>query len=145
VFAHSLGLTQSTENPMPKADQPNITVADAPLAPHAKPSAEYANYATKLADANASAADLMRDIRAAATYLNKLHGYSLMVFAHMTGLHKNSVMRLSDPTWMPKPETLQQLDKLIVRAEAKRRGRSSRARRSNAAGRQGDERKRWGR
>ena len=31
-------------------------------------------------------------------------------------------MRLSNPIWIPRPETLGILDKLIVRAAAKRRG-----------------------
>src|SRR5580704_5839417 len=90
--------------------------------PQAVRSQHYTDYAVKLAAANAAAASLMREVRAVAAYLQEDHGYSLTSFEAVTGLHKNSLMRLMDPIWVPKPPTLQKLDKLIARAEAKRRG-----------------------
>jgi transcriptional regulator with XRE-family HTH domain len=64
----------------------------------------------------------MSEVRAAARYLAKHHGYSLTSLARATGLHRNSLLRLPDKSWTPKSETLRRLEKLIVRAEAKRRG-----------------------
>jgi hypothetical protein len=84
--------------------------------PKAVRSQHYTDYAAKLAAANAAAAVLMREVRAVAAYLQEDHGYSLTSFEAVTGLHKNSLMRLMDPTWVPKPPTLQKLDRLIARA-----------------------------
>jgi hypothetical protein len=107
---------------MPKADQPYSTPAHRSVSRPTEQSPQYAEFAAKLADANAAATALMSNVRAAARYLNRHHGYSLTVFASVTGLHKNSLIRLPDSAWMPKPETLRRLEKLVVRAEAKRRG-----------------------
>ena len=68
------------------------------------------------------AAALTSEVRAAARYLTRHHGYSLTTFASVTGLHKNSLLRLRDKSWTPKPETLRRPEKLVIRAEAKRRG-----------------------
>lgn len=107
---------------MPKANHPNTTKA-APLLSHGpRQTPYYAVVAASLAGSNATAAAFMAEVRAAAMYLRDCHDYSLTVFAAVTGLHKNSVIRLSDPTWIPTQETLQLLDRLIGRAEAKRRG-----------------------
>lgn len=67
-------------------------------------------------------AELMDEIRASATYLRKHHGYSFTSLAECTGLHKNSLLRLKNPAWAPDPATLRKLDKLIIRAAAKRHG-----------------------
>jgi len=107
---------------MPKADQPDTMDAAIPPSYGPRQTAHYAVVAATLAGFDATAAAFMDEVRAAATYLKECHDYSLTVFAAVTGLHKNSVMRLSDPRWMPAPETFQLLDRLIVRAEAKRRG-----------------------
>jgi hypothetical protein len=107
---------------MPKADQPNTMEAATPASYGPKQTAHYAVVAATRAGFDATAAAFMKEVRAAAAYLKEYHGYSLTVFAEVTGLHKNSLMRLSDPTWIPKSETLENLDKLIVRADAKRRG-----------------------
>jgi hypothetical protein len=107
---------------MPKADQPNTMEAAAPPSYGPRQTAHYAVVAATLAGFEATTAAFMSEVRAAATYLRECHAYSLTVFAAVTGLHKNSLMRLSDLAWMPEPETLQLLDQLIVRAEAKRRG-----------------------
>jgi hypothetical protein len=107
---------------MPKADQVDTTEAAAAPGYSLRQTAHYAVVAATLASFEATTAAFMDEVRAAATYLKECHDYSLAVFATVTGLHKNSVMRWSDPTWTPEPDTLQLLDKLIVRAEAKRRG-----------------------
>jgi hypothetical protein len=107
---------------MPKADQPNTMTAATPPSYGPRQTPYYGVVTATLAGFNATVAAFMDEVRAAATYLRDCHDYSLTVFAAVTGLHKNSVIRLSDPTWMPAPETLQLLDRLIVRAEAKRRG-----------------------
>lgn len=107
---------------MPKADQPHtMPIATSPSR-HARPSPQYVELAAKLADANAAAAAFVETARASAKYLRKHHGYSLASFAACTRLHKNSLMRIAEPEWVPKPDTLRKLDTLIIRAEAKRRG-----------------------
>lgn len=83
---------------------------------------QYADFAQQLAATQAAAKALMADIRAAASYLTKKRGYSLTVIASKTGLHKNSVMRLSDRSWFPKPDTLAKLTTLIAEAEGIRSG-----------------------
>jgi hypothetical protein len=108
---------------MPKADQSNTM--EAATTPSCSPiqTAYYTVVAAMQAAFDATAVAFMDEVRASATYLIEHHDYSLTSFSDCTGLHKNSLMRLkNDLTWMPKPETVQQLDKLIVRAEAKRRG-----------------------
>ena len=66
----------------------------------------------------------MNDVRQAVGYLKKYHGYSLTIFACVTGLHKNSLLRLPDTSWEPKPETMRKLARLIDRAEDKRVGKT---------------------
>ena len=108
---------------MPRAGQ--LNTMEAATAPSYGPeqTAYYTVVAAMQAAFDATAVAFMDEVRAAATYLIEHHDYSLTSFADCTGLHKNSLMRLNDDlTWMPKPGTLQRLDKLIVRAEAKRRG-----------------------
>jgi hypothetical protein len=107
---------------MPQADQSNTTVPARMTSYRPRQSAYYSVIATTSAALDAAATAFMDEVHEAATYLKELHDYSLAVFAEVTGLHKNSILRLSDPMWIPNPETLQQLDRLIVRAEAKRRG-----------------------
>ena len=103
---------------MPKADETHTP----PLTPRAMPTPFYAKYGARLAKADAAATVLLNEVRAAATYLREQHGYSVSRFVMCTGLHKNSLLKLADPTWVPEPETLWDLDQLIIRAAAKRRG-----------------------
>jgi hypothetical protein len=103
---------------MPKADETHT----APLSSRAMPTPFYVKYGARLAKAEAAAAVLLNEVRAAAAYLREQHGYSLSGFVICTGLHKNSLLKLADPTWVPEPETLWDLDQLIIRAAAKRRG-----------------------
>ena len=106
----------------PQADQSNTIVSARSPSCGRRQSAYYTVVAATSAALDAAATAFMGEVRAAATYLKELHDYSLAVFAELTGLHKNSILRLSDTEWIPKPGTLQLLDRLIVRAEAKRRG-----------------------
>jgi hypothetical protein len=85
-------------------------------------STQFADLASSIATTEALATALMDEIRDSAKYLTENHRYSLTVLASITGLHKNSVMRLADRSWLPKPETLERLERLIKRAEAKRSG-----------------------
>lgn len=85
-------------------------------------STQFAELASSMATTQALANALMNEIRDAHRYLTETHHYSLTVLASITGLHKNSLMRLSDEAWVPKPETLERLERLRLRAEAKRRG-----------------------
>jgi hypothetical protein len=82
----------------------------------------YTDFRRQLAEAEATAALLMKRVRDAVAYLTREHRYSLTVLASVTTLHKNSVMRLKDSSWVPRPETLELLERLVDRAEAKRRG-----------------------
>ena len=107
---------------MPKADQSNTTTAVGLLSSGPRQSRYYTAIATTSAALDAAAVVFMHEVRAATAYLKEHHDYSLAVLAEVTGLHKNSVMRLPDLTWIPKPKTFPRLDRLIVRAEAKRRG-----------------------
>jgi hypothetical protein len=107
---------------MPQADRSHTTALSVSRAPPGTPSAHYVEYAAKLATANAAAGALMGEIRDAARYLKMYHSYSLKSFEDCTRLHRNSLLRMMDPTWMPKPATLRKLDKLVVRAEEKQRG-----------------------
>jgi len=86
------------------------------------PSSFGAKYVAKLAQAEAAAAGLMDQIRLAEAYLREDHGYTLKSFANCTGLHRNSLIKLKDRAWIPEPETLWLLDRIVVRAAAKRRG-----------------------
>jgi hypothetical protein len=65
---------------------------------------------------------LLSEIRRAAIYLRNRQGYALWKLQLVTGLHKNSLLRLHDPDWLPKPETMVSLAKLVERAQAHRRG-----------------------
>jgi len=107
---------------MPQADEPHTIPAGAASPQCTDAITQFGIFAAKFAEANACAAALMGDVREAATYLNKHHGYSLTNLARCTGLHKNSLMKLKDPSWVPEPSTLQKLDLLIIRADSKRRG-----------------------
>jgi hypothetical protein len=84
--------------------------------------AQYAEFARSLEATQAQAKALMVQVRDAAAYLVKHHRYSLTVIAQVADLHKNSILRLNDPTWFPKPDTLLKLEKIIERASAKRFG-----------------------
>jgi hypothetical protein len=66
--------------------------------------------------------ELLDEIRRAATYLRQRQGYALWKLQAVTQLHKNSLLRLDDRTWVPKPETMVALAKLVERARAHRRG-----------------------
>ncbi len=107
---------------MPKADQTNIMPAAPPSRCGPKQSAYYVAVAATQAASGTATAAFMDEVRSAARYLSELHKYTVKILAAVTGLHKNSLLRLTDLTWVPQPETLQQLDMLIVRAEAKRCG-----------------------
>lgn len=107
---------------MPKADQTHTMTATEPSPRRAMPTPYFAKYAIRLAKTDAAAAAFMDEVRATAAYLSEHHGYSLASFVECTGLHKNSLLKLKDPAWIPEPETLWHLDQLIVRAAAKRRG-----------------------
>ena len=107
---------------MPQADRSHTIGAVASRSDAGGSSKAYADYAARLADTNAAAVALMSRIREAADYLRRCHGYSLASFRSCTGLHKNSLLRVPDRKWVPKPATLQRLDRLIVRAAAKQRG-----------------------
>ncbi len=65
---------------------------------------------------------LLDEIRRAAAYLRSWHGYTLWKMQEVTGLHKNSLLRLRDRDWMPKPETMVALARLVERAQAHRKG-----------------------
>ena len=108
---------------MPKASRQYTTSDPRPRWRPGTYSAYYEEYAAKFAAVSEAVAVLMREIRASAEYLRKYHGYSLSSFTTCTGLHKNSLLRLEDHTWVPKASSLDRLDRLIIRAEAKRRGR----------------------
>lgn len=84
----------------------------------------YAQVAAQLRDAREHDRELLAQVRAAVAYLRAEHGYSLKGFAddRLTGLHKNSILRLKDPKWIPNPGTLQKLTVLIEEAEIKRAG-----------------------
>lgn len=84
----------------------------------------YAQVAAQLRDAREHDRELLAQVRAAVDYLRAEHGYSLKGFAdeRLTGLHKNSILRLKDPGWIPNPGTLQKLTVLIEEAEIKRAG-----------------------
>lgn len=84
---------------------------------------QYADVARDLAVAREKGDQLLTRIRNAAAYLKETHGYALALFAQITGLHKNSVMKLKDLTWVPNAETLEKLEKLVEREAAKRGGR----------------------
>lgn len=86
------------------------------------PTVRYADVAAHLVNAEISATALMREIRSAARYLGQYHGYSLTNFAQLTEMHKNSLMRLKDPTWVPKTASLERLERLITEAETLRGG-----------------------
>jgi len=107
---------------MPQANEPHTIPGGAASSQCTDPITQFGIFAARLAEANACAAALMDGVRGAATYLNKHHGYSLTNLARCSGLHKNSLMKLKDPSWVPEPTTLQKLHLLIVRADAKRRG-----------------------
>jgi hypothetical protein len=107
---------------MPKPDRQHSTQATSHPSRRAALGPRYAEFAVKYAELNALAAALTAEVRAAAKYLSRHHGYSLTILAGVTGLHKNSLLRLWDKSWMPKPETLRRLEKLVIRAEAKRHG-----------------------
>ena len=66
--------------------------------------------------------ELLDEIRRAATYLRTKHGYELWKLQDVCKLHKNSLLRLNDRTWVPKPDTMVALAKLVERAQAVRRG-----------------------
>jgi hypothetical protein len=53
---------------------------------------------------------LMGRIRAAAARINGTNAD----FAAITGLHKNTIARLFDPAWMPRPETIALLEKILT-------------------------------
>lgn len=84
----------------------------------------YAQVSAQLRDARERDRHLLVQIRAAVDYLRATHGYSLKGFAdqRLTGLHKNSILRLKDPDWIPNPGTLERLTVLIEEAEIKRAG-----------------------
>ena len=107
---------------MPKADPSNTTVAGSLPSSGPRQSAYYTVVATTSAALDAAGVLFMHEVRLATAYLKEHHDYSLAVLAKVTGLHKNSVMRLPDLMWKPKLKTFPRLDRLIVRAEAKRRG-----------------------
>lgn len=67
-------------------------------------------------------AQLKAKIRASAAYLKTDHKYALTTLARVTGLHKNSIMKLDREDWDPSGDTLQKLELLNVRADAKRKG-----------------------
>lgn len=68
--------------------------------------------------------ELLDEIRRAATYLRVRQSYALWKLQIVTGLHKNSLLRLQDRHWIPKPTTMVALAKLVERAQAHRRGES---------------------
>jgi hypothetical protein len=103
---------------MSEADRPDIQTQQH----RAMPTPYFARYAVRLAEAEAEASAFMTEVRAAETYLRTQCGYSLNSFAECTGVHRNSLLRLKDPAWLPEPDTLWRLDQVIVRAGAKRRG-----------------------
>jgi hypothetical protein len=84
----------------------------------------YAQVTAQLRGAREQDRELLSQIRAAVDYLRAEHGYSLKGFAdpRLTGLHKNSILRLKDPDWIPNPGTLEKLTVLIEEAEIKRGG-----------------------
>lgn len=91
----------------------------------------YADVAAQLRKAKENDAALLRQVRLAVEYLRTEHGYSLKTFAGkdkngnpigLTGLHKNSILRLKDPSWIPNPKTLEALTELIREAEILRKG-----------------------
>jgi hypothetical protein len=65
---------------------------------------------------------LLDEIRRAATFLRNKHGYTLGMLEQVSGVHKNSLLKLTDPEWRPKMDTLQHLASLVERAQAHRRG-----------------------
>ena len=75
-----------------------------------------AGIARKIASAQAS---LLSRIRDDADYLRSHWGYTLKTFEALTGLHKNSVVKLSSPEWDPDTQTLELLE--LIPAEAKLR------------------------
>jgi hypothetical protein len=83
---------------------------------------QYADFATKLAAADAAAAALMVNVRAAKRYPNRHH----RLYSSRACQRRRSAQELHplgfESAWMPKPETMRRLEKLIVRVEAKRQG-----------------------
>lgn len=90
-------------------------------------STQYSTIAKQLERAKAQSTSLLANVRTAAKYLSQKHGYSLECFSTVTHLHRNTVMKLSDTTWQPNPETLELLEELIVEAGLKRAGKPGRA------------------
>lgn len=65
---------------------------------------------------------LLDEIRRAANYLRGKYGYTLAMLESVAKVHKNSLLKLADPDWRPKMDTLVRLGALVERAQAHRRG-----------------------
>jgi hypothetical protein len=59
-------------------------------------STPYAVLTAVFAASDVASTLFLDEVRAAAAYLRKHHGYSMTSFSACTGLHKNSLIRLMD-------------------------------------------------
>ena len=87
---------------------------------------QYSAIAKKLEQVKLATTSLMQRVREAAAYLTEKHGYSLECFATVTQLHRNTVMKLSNRSWEPTPDTLERLEELVIEASMLKQGRPGR-------------------
>ncbi len=71
---------------------------------------------------------MLSEVRQAFFYLTReaepRYSMTMLSDPSVTGLHKNTLNRLHDATWVPTIETVERLEPLIGRARAKREGKT---------------------